>query len=152
MAQTRHGLDYLQDTDRTPTSATAFRVLAAVSRGLIRNTASLAAALPPLWHQELHLQRPGTTLAAGVQRLKDKAVDLIKDELLANMRELQTRADEFTDEERGARKNQIKNTLARLTRRTQTIALQAMQDADGTIATDPKDNGQDLDGPLGPDL
>ena len=123
MAHTRHGRDYLYDDDRTLTSDTAFRVLAAVSRGLIRSPTSLADALPTLWRSELQLLRPGTTLAEGIRKLKNKAIDLVKDELLGQMQELQAQGDDLTEEERGARKNNIHNILARLTRRTQTIAL-----------------------------
>eukprot|EP00959_Pyramimonas_sp_CCMP1952_P402816 8440987-Pyramimonas_sp.AAC.1 len=48
---------------------------------------SLASAVPSAWHEELRLRQAGASLPAAAGELKDKALDLVKSEVLQDMRD-----------------------------------------------------------------
>ena len=144
MLQHGFGREYYETPEAPASSATAFRVIAAAERGLIQSTARLAAALPPCWHSELRLTVPRARFLGCLARLKDKAVQLVKDEVLADLRLLSDHPDSNDVQQTEDRRNSVRNRLARLTRRTQTVSLQAVATEDGEVTTNAQDMAQAL--------
>jgi hypothetical protein len=70
-----------------PDSATALKIVSSIHRGTIITLHQVRRRLPQAWHHELI--PGGGTMAHAEHKLRDKAVTLVKEELLKDMRQLQ---------------------------------------------------------------
>ena len=66
-------------------------------------------------------------------------MQLVKDEALADLRLLSDHPDSNDVQQTEDRRNSVRNRLARLTRRAQTVSLQAMETEDGEVTTNVQD-------------
>ncbi|CAK0838271.1 unnamed protein product [Prorocentrum cordatum] len=80
----------------------------------------------------------GAFMVNALQRLKDKAVELTKNEVLNDMRKLQNEASGSDDDEhrRRTQQNSINQRLARLTRGTANAGIYLLETDEGDVATD----------------
>lgn len=138
MDETRFGATYLDAHTIPETAATAFALIAAVRSGTIPSIHVLQQRLPPAWMPSL--TRSVANLEMCLRRLKDKAIELTRAEVLNDMRVQQEedyQGDVAPDEHtRRIKKNTIGRRLAMLARRTANTGIHHLIDSTGDIHTD----------------
>ena len=90
MVEKNAGRRFLDELGPAPTAATAFSLITAIRNGKITTTSRLRPRLPEVWAASV--APDGASMVNALQRLKDKAVELTKNEVLNDMRKLQNEA------------------------------------------------------------
>ena len=137
MQETDGGQQYLADEALQETAATALRAIAYVERGIVFSIDSLRERLPPHWRDAL--AATGSDLRSCLSKLKTKAVDLLKQELLRDMQAVQRASPSADDSRTQVLRNSINQRLAKLTRKTQDTGIHVMLAGDGSTTSDPEE-------------
>ena len=135
MTETRGGADHLLHCDPADTAATAFRLIAAIEQGIISTTSRLRKKLTRHWIGDV--LSPGGSLPSAVLLLKDKATQLLKGEVLQDMRCMQAEGPGACEHQSKTRHNSINARLARLCRKIQDVGLHVMEDDDHVVHSEP---------------
>ena len=137
MEETNYGATYLESNDSPNTAATAFGIIAAIERGTLTTVDKVRSRLPEEWVSAVCPSNG--SLRQSLQVLKSKALELTKNELLNDMRELQSNVGEPDEQSRQIRQNSINRRLANLGKKATNKGIFAMHDGNGQVYTQAED-------------
>ena len=136
MTETNFGKNYIKELDPPATAGTAFSILAGTRSGTVGSKEALRKRLPSTWERELG--GVGISFRELIKRLKDKAIELTKQEVMQDMRKHQEETAKGEGDENSSKvqKNSISRRLAKLSRKTENAGIHLLEDGEGGAISD----------------